>query len=86
MLITQTLKCPVLVHGFGVLAAFDTFSVSWRLDNNVVVPPLSLVCKALKHMRKCRATGTLAVLYWPSTKFYPLLGNNESNFETFAKD
>ena len=44
--------------------AVHTFSLSCTHDNNFVVPPLTLVCKVIKHMEKCQARGTLVVPYW----------------------
>jgi len=58
----------------------DAFSLSWEMENNWVVPPISLVVKAIKHIKASRAIATLVVPAWPSAFFWPLLFSNSSSF------
>ena len=53
--------------------AIDTFTVDWFLENNWVVPPISLVPRVLKHMQNTRAIGTLICPCWYSAPFWPML-------------
>jgi hypothetical protein len=51
----------------------DAFSTNWAGDNNWLVPPISLVSKTIKHLKVCKARGTLIVPDWPSASFWPIL-------------
>jgi len=53
--------------------AVDAFSQNWRNDTNWIVPPIFLVCKAIKHLVHCRAKGTLIVPRWPSSPFWTMI-------------
>ena len=66
--------------------AVDTFSVSCTHDNNFVVQPLSLVCKVIKNMEKCRARESLVVPYWSFANFWAVLVNRKNDLESFVKD
>ena len=63
----------------------DTFSVSWELHNNWLVPPIALIGQAIKHVRTCHALATLVVPYWPSAPFWPLLFSRLSSFSFIVK-
>jgi hypothetical protein len=56
----------------------DAFSLSWRGENNWVVPPIYLIPRVVKHMIAARSVGTLIVPEWPSNAFWPLLFNGLS--------
>ena len=64
----------------------DAFTVSWKHENNFLVPPISLIPKVISHMRDCKAEGTLVVPYWQSSAFYPLLVEGENLFRSFVQD
>ncbi len=56
--------------------AIDTFTVDWVLENNWVVPPISLIMlipRVLKHMQNTKAAGTLICPCWYSAPFWPML-------------
>jgi hypothetical protein len=44
----------------------DAFAFDWSSDNNWIVPPVSLVCKAINHMFLCKAKGVLVLPKWKS--------------------
>ncbi len=54
---------------FGV----NAFAQDWSGDNNWIVPPVSQAGKAIQHLIRCKAKGTLVVPKWPSQSFWPLL-------------
>ena len=49
--------------------AVDAFTRDWSPENNWLVPPISLVSRALRHMGDCKAVGTLVVPLWKSAYF-----------------
>ena len=53
----------------------NAFSHNWGDEFALMVPPVSLVGKALCHLRLCRGKGVLVVPCWPSAYFWPLLVN-----------
>ena len=57
--------CPGTSH-------VDAFSTDWSMENNWLVPPISQVSRVLKHVRECKAKGTLVIPAWPSASFWPL--------------
>ena len=54
--------------------------MSWNCENNWLVPPISLVGRAVKHVKASGARATLVVPSWPSAPFWPLLFSAESRF------
>ena len=64
--------CPNTSH-------VDAFSVSWRYENNWLVPPITLIGRAVKHVRASSARATLVVPDWPSAPFWPLLFSKGSS-------
>ena len=53
--------------------AVDAFSVSWKGENNWLVPPVYCIISAVQHLLVCGAVGTLVIPYWPSNAFWPFL-------------
>ena len=53
--------------------AIATFTVDWQMENNWVVPPISLIPRVLKHMQNTKAVGTLVCPCWYSAPFWPML-------------
>ena len=51
----------------------DCFSVPWAGENNYAFPPPALVPQVLVHMEKHKARGTLVVLDWGGSVFWPKL-------------
>lgn len=48
----------------------DAFTRLWEGGNNWLVPPVSLVKRAILHSVTCRAECTLVVPFWPSSPFW----------------
>ena len=62
------------------------FFQSWRNENCLLVPPVTLVCETLKHMDRDSAVGTLVIPDWPSSAFWPLLwGHYKNAIVTFSR-
>lgn len=67
--------------------AIDAFSQNWKDENNWLVPPISLVCKTISHVVKCRAVGVLVVPRWQSAAFWPLLFDDQfCAWKSYVKD
>jgi len=49
--------------------AVDGLSQDWHDENNWLCPPVSIIVDVIRHVRACRAVGTLIVLEWPSAFF-----------------
>ena len=64
----------------------DAFSCDWSDDCNWLVPPISLVGKAVKHVKACKALATLVVPAWPSAPFWPMLFSPNSCYSTLVVD
>lgn len=58
--------------------AVDAFTQDWAGENNWLVPPICLVCKTIKHLLNCKATGVLVVPRWQSAAFWPLIFETET--------
>ena len=61
----------------------DAFSFNWNGENCLLVPPVCIVGKVLRHLQLCRAKGILLVPAWPSAHFWPLL---VTEFAPFVQD
>ena len=66
--------------------ALDCFTQSWSNCNNWLVPPISLVTKAVKHLLYCRGAGTLILPKWPSASFWPFLFDKLGHRKGFISD
>lgn len=64
----------------------DSFVQDWHGENNYVCPPIFLIPRVLRHMRNCKAVGTLVVPFWPSAIFWPLLMESTTKFNSFVQD
>ncbi|XP_071160888.1 uncharacterized protein [Mytilus edulis] len=64
--------------------AIDAFAQNWTMENNWMVPPISLVAKSIKHLILCRAEGTLIVPKWPSSAFWSLIFNRRLEFQPYV--
>ena len=54
-------------------AGVDAFSHNWAGENALLVPPIPLVVKALRHAKACSCKITLVVPFWSSAAFWPVL-------------
>ena len=64
----------------------DSFTSAWTGENNFIVPPVSLVPRALAHMEASGAQGTIVVPFWPSAAFFPLIRKSGNEFQPFIKE
>jgi hypothetical protein len=62
----------------------DAFTVNWGSENNLIVPPVYLIPKALNHLLYSKANGTLVAPYWPSSPFFPMIFGETSNLKQFV--
>ena len=62
----------------------DAFTEDWAHENNWVCPPVSLIGSVFRHMRRCKASGTVFVPIWKSSYFWPLLYLNGLHLAPFV--
>ena len=62
----------------------NAFTNNWQEENNFLCPPISLIGSTIRHLRLCKASGTLVIPVWPSAYFWPIIFPNGviSNFVT----
>ena len=85
------LMCSIL--GFKELTdSSRSRSPSWRLllfppthpnlegEICLVVPPVSLIVRAIHYLHVSRAVATLVVPFWPSSYFWPIISRKFSRF------
>ena len=51
----------------------NCFTKNWKGENNFLCPPISLIGSTIRHLRICKATGTLVIPVWPSAYYWPML-------------
>ena len=66
--------------------AIDAFTCDWHNENNWLVPPVALACRAINHLVKCKTVGTLIVPKWPSSPFWPLLFNEGLVYKPYVTE
>ena len=66
--------------------AVGAFTVDWNGDNDWLCSPIGLVPRVLRHVQACEAIGTLVVLAWKSTPFWPIICPSGSSFDSFVVD
>ena len=66
----------------------NAFSTDWSNENNLLVPPIFLIPKTIKHFLSSnyQSRAILVCPYWPSATFWPLLLDKSCNFRSFIKD
>ena len=64
----------------------DAFTENWAHENNWVCPPVSLIGSVFRHMRRCKARGSILVPIWRSSYYWPLLYPNGLHLAPFVKD
>lgn len=69
----------------GTLAV-NAFTCNWANENNWLVPPVSLAARAINHIVRCKAKGTLIVPKWPFAVFWPLIFKAEGVYHYYVKD
>lgn len=66
--------------------AINCFSVSWSKERNLLVPPVHLVPRCLRHLLQCKAEGILITPAWASAAFWPLLFPQTGKCAAFILD
>ena len=66
--------------------AIDAFTCDWGLENNWICPPPSIIPRVIRHMKNCRAVGTLVAPMWRSAPFWPIICPDGSSFADFVVD
>ena len=56
--------------------------MEWR--EQLVVPPVHCITRAVQHLLVCGAVGTLVIPYWPSSVFWPFLFTNAIQFQPYV--
>ena len=51
----------------------DAFNMDWGKDNNLFVPPISLVNRVISKCIKDRAQGALVIPLWPTSSYWSML-------------
>ena len=50
-------------------------------ENCLVVPPVSLIARAINYLHVCRAIATIIVPFWPSSYFWPIISRKFSRVD-----
>ena len=58
----------------------DFFVQNLEGENCLVVPPVSLIARAIHYLHVSRAVATLVVPFWPSSYFWPIISRKLSRF------
>ena len=58
----------------------DFFAQNLEGENCLVVPPVSLIARAIHYLHVSRAVATLVVPFWPSSYFWPIISRKFSRF------
>lgn len=66
--------------------AVDAFTQDWAKDNNLLVPPIYLVVKVIKHLIFCKAKGTLIVPRWVSAPYWTLIFHKNLQYPFYVKE
>lgn len=68
--------------------AVDCFSVNWSQETNLLVPPVYLLPKTVKHLLRSSSgtTGIIVAPLWTSASFWPLIIQGDGNMKNFIKD
>ena len=64
----------------------NAFTADWGSENNWLSPPISLIGSVLKHMKLCKARGTLLVPAWTSSWYWTLIYPDGRLLAGFVKD
>ena len=64
----------------------NSFTINWKGKNNWLCPPVKEIPNTLKHLKLCKAVGTLLIPCWPSASWWPLFYPEGSYIATFVKN
>ena len=54
-------------------AGVDAFSFNWEKEFCLLVPPVCIAGRVLRHLELCQGKGVLVVPLWPSAHYWPML-------------
>ena len=74
-----------LDFGTQVVAGWIFFVQSLDGENCLVVPPVSLIARAIHYLHVSRTIATIVVPFWPSSFFWPIISGNFSRFVVDCK-
>ena len=63
----------------------NAFTINWRGENNWLCPPVSEIPNTIRHLRLCKAVGTLIIPCWPSACWWPLIYPDGTVIASFVK-
>ena len=69
-----------LDFGTQVVVGWIFFVQNLEGENCLVVPPVSLIARAIHYLHVSRATATIVVPFWPSSYFWPIISRKFSRF------
>jgi hypothetical protein len=64
----------------------NSFNSDWSQDVNWLAPQVPLVSRAINHLVKCKAKGTLIVPKWTSSPFWPLIVEYDLEYKPYLTD
>ena len=64
----------------------NSFNSDWSHDVNWLVPPVTLASRAINHLVKCKAKGTLIVPKWTSPPFWPFNFKDGLEYKQYVTD
>ena len=70
--------CPGSTH-------VNTFTTNWQKKNNWLCPPIKDIPATIRHLRFCKARGTLLIPCWTSAAWWPLIYPDGKQLATFIK-
>ena len=63
----------------------DFFVQNLEDENCLVVPPVSLIARAIHYLHVSKAVATIVVPFWPSSYFWPIISRKFSRFVVDCK-
>ena len=77
--ITQNLKRFYSLFNAPGSSGVDAFSFNWKDEMCLLVPPVCIVGRVLRHLRLCGGKGVLVCPLWPSAHYWPMIKNDFKN-------
>ena len=77
--ITQNLKRFYSLFNAPGSSGVDAFSFNWKDEMCLLVPPVCIVGRVLRHLRLCGGKGVLICPLWPSAHYWPMLKHDFQN-------
>ena len=83
---TATAKCRQFYSKFWCLGSsgVDGLEYNWGGQICWLVPPISLISRAIQHLKRCRGYGVIIVPGWRSSAFWPSI-HGDCGFKTGIK-